>query len=85
MKQFEFVVKSPQGLHARPAGLLVKSAAGFAAAITLEKDGKEADGKKIFGVMGLGARQGDTLVIKADGSDEGDAIAFLEQFMNENF
>ena len=41
MKEFTYTITDEQGIHARPAGLLVKEAAGFASAITIEKDGKK--------------------------------------------
>ena len=56
MKEFTYTITDEQGIHARPAGLLVKEAAGFASAITIEKDGKKVDAKRILGVMGLGAK-----------------------------
>ena len=40
MKEFTYTITDEQGIHARPAGLLVKEAAGFASAITIEKDGR---------------------------------------------
>lgn len=45
MKEFKYVVTDPQGIHARPAGVLVKQAAGYACAVTISKDGKEVDAK----------------------------------------
>ena len=53
MKEFKYVIKDEQGIHARPAGLFVKEAATFPCKVTIEKDGKEADAKRIFAVMGL--------------------------------
>ena len=50
MKEFTYTITDEQGIHARPAGLLVKEAAGFASAITIEKDGKKVDAKRILGV-----------------------------------
>ena len=49
MKEFTYTITDEQGIHARPAGLLVKEAAGFASAITIEKDGKKVDAKRILG------------------------------------
>ena len=54
MKTFNYVIKDELGIHARPAGLLVKEAAKFQSAVKIAKDGKEVDAKRIFGVMGLG-------------------------------
>lgn len=84
MKEFKFTIKDEAGIHARPAGLLVKAAGEFQSTITIIKDGKSADAKRIFGIMGLGAKCGDELTITADGADEDAAIASLEKFMNEN-
>ena len=53
MKEFKYVITDPEGIHARPAGELVKAAKEFAANITLTKDGKSGDCKRIFGIMGL--------------------------------
>ena len=52
MKEFKYVVTDPEGIHARPAGILVKQAAGYKSAVTIVKGEKSADAKRIFGVMG---------------------------------
>ena len=70
MKKFEYTVKDPDGIHARPAGLLVKEAAKFACSISLEKDGKCADLKRIFSVMSLAVKGGETVTVVCDGVDE---------------
>ena len=54
MKEFAYTITDPEGIHARPAGIFVKEAAKYACAVTISKDGKEVDAKRIFGVMGLG-------------------------------
>ena len=51
MKEFKYTITDPEGIHARPAGELVKVCKEFACKITLTKDGKTADCKKIFGLM----------------------------------
>lgn len=84
MKEFNYVIKDELGIHARPAGLLVKEAARFQSAIKIKKDGKEADAKRIFGVMGLGVKKDQKVTISADGADEAEAIAALEAFFNAN-
>ena len=53
MKEFEFVVTDPQGIHARPAGLLVKEAKKFESNISVFKGARKGDLKKIFTVMAL--------------------------------
>lgn len=84
MKEFKFTIKDEAGIHARPAGLLVKAAGGFDCSVKIEKDGKSADAKKIFGLMGLGAKCGDVITVTCDGTDEAAAAVALEKFMNEN-
>ena len=57
MKEFKYVITDKGGIHARPAGALVKEAAAFPCSITIAKDGKAADAKRIFGVMERMKRQ----------------------------
>ena len=61
MKEFQYTVKDACGIHARPAGLLVKTVKGFASSATLEKDGKSCDMRKLMALMGMGVKQGETL------------------------
>lgn len=84
MKEFRYTVKDELGIHARPAGLLVKQAASFQSAITIAKEGKEVDAKRIISVMSLGVKKGQEVILKANGEDEDAAIAALEAFFNEN-
>lgn len=84
MKEFTYTITDPQGMHARPAGLLVKCAGGFNSSITIAKGGKAVDAKRIFGIMGLGIKNGEDIVITVDGEDEERAATELETFMKEN-
>lgn len=84
MKELSYVITDPEGIHARPAGALVKEAVAFTSKITIGKDGKEVDAKRIFGIMGLAAKQGQTIVLKAEGDDEDAAIEKLGTFLKEN-
>lgn len=84
MKEFIYVIKDAQGIHARPAGLLVKKAGNFKSSITIAKGEKSADLKKIFGIMGLGARQGEEIKITVSGEDEAEAFTVIEEFVKEN-
>ena len=70
MKEFEFVVTDPQGIHARPAGLLVKEAKKFESNISVFKGARKGDLKKIFTVMALGVKQGETIKVQVEGADE---------------
>lgn len=69
MKQFQYTIKDELGVHARPAGLLVKLAKQYTSAITIEKNGKTCDMRKLMAVMGMGIRQGETITVTAEGED----------------
>ena len=84
MKEFSYVLTDENGIHARPAGMLVKEAAKFVSKITVQKGEKSADGKRLFALMGLGAKKGDTLNFSIEGDDEADAQAVLESFLKAN-
>ena len=84
MKEFQYTVKDACGIHARPAGLLVKVAKGFASTATLEKDGKSCDLRKLMALMGMGVKQGDTVTVKVEGDDEAAAAEAIQKFLSEN-
>lgn len=75
MKEFEFVVTDPQGIHARPAGLLVKEAKKFESNISVFKGARKGDLKKIFTVMALGVKQGEAIKVQVEGADEEQAAS----------
>ena len=70
MKEFKYVVTDPEGIHARPAGMLVKSVKEFSCDIKIAKDGKAMNCKAIFGIMGLAVKQGEEVTLTFDGADE---------------
>lgn len=84
MKEFKHIINDPLGLHARPAGMLVKAAAGYTSAITVEAPTGKADAKRIMAVMRLAAKQGMELKVTCEGADEEAAAAGLEAFLKEN-
>ena len=84
MKEFKYVIKDEQGIHARPAGMFVKEAAAFSSKVTISKDGKEVDAKRILGVMGLGVKKGHEVTFTFDGADEDAAYEAVSKFMQEN-
>ena len=85
MKEFEFVVTDPQGIHDRPAGLLVKEAKKFESNISVFKGARKGDLKKIFTIMALGVKQGETIKVQVEGADEEQAASAVEAFLKENF
>lgn len=85
MKKFEFTITDPQGIHARPAGLLVKEAKKYESTIQVFKGARKGDLKKIFTVMALGVKQGEAVTVQVEGADEEKAAAAIEVFLRENF
>ena len=83
-KEFQYVIQDPVGLHARPAGLLVKQAAGFQSKVTIESGGKSADARKLIMLMSLGIKQGMEVTCKVEGEDEDAALEALQKFFQEN-
>lgn len=84
MKSFQYQIKDELGIHARPAGLLVKAAGEFASEITFEKNGKKASAKKLFNLMSMGVKKGDVITVTAEGADEGAAITAIQTFLEEH-
>ncbi len=84
MKEFTYVITDKEGIHARPAGELVKLAKSYTSSVSVIKEGKKADAKKVFGLMGLGVKQGMEITVQAEGDDEDAAAAALEAFLKEN-
>lgn len=84
MKTFEYTIKDELGIHARPAGLLVKAAKGLDSKVTIDKDGKSADATKLFAIMGLGVKNADTIKITVDGGDEEASAKAMEEFFSAN-
>lgn len=84
MQEFNYTITDPEGIHARPAGVLVKEAAKYPCKVTIAKDGNEVDAKRILGVMGLGVKCGQEIVLKTDGENEEAAMAELSKFLQEN-
>lgn len=84
MREFNYVITDPEGIHARPAGELVKAAKEFESKITLTKDGKSGDCKKIFGIMALAVKSGNEVTLTFDGNDEDAAYEKISEFMKAN-
>jgi len=70
-------------LHARPAGEFVRAAAAFGSTIEVHANGRQANGKSILEILGLGADGGAELTISASGDDAAAAVAQLTQLVSE--
>lgn len=79
------VVSNPQGLHARPADLLVRLANQFTSLILIGRGGEMVDCKSILSLLTLGAAEGTELFLSAEGDDAENAIDSIEQFFLRGF
>lgn len=85
MQQFNYVINDPLGLHARPAGLLAKLAKPYTdTVITVTKGDKTVKASQLMKLMSLAAKNGDEVVVAAEGPQEEEAIAALKAFFQEN-
>ena len=84
MKTFEYTIKEELGIHARPAGLLVKEAKKYESECTITKDGKTKKLTQLMMLMSLGVKQGETVTVTAEGADEDTAIEGLKAFFEAN-
>ena len=84
MKSFEYTITDPVGIHARPAGSLVKEIKKYASTVTVIKGEKEVNALKLMALMGMGIKQGDTVKVTIDGADEDAAAAAIEEFFKAN-
>lgn len=84
MKEIKYTVTDPLGIHARPAGLIVKMAAGFKSTIMIDNGAKKADAKRIMAVMSMGIKQGQDITVTVEGEDEEAAAVAIETFLKEN-
>lgn len=78
-------IKNKLGLHARAAAKLVHCAARFKSDIKVRKGDEEVDGKSILGILLLAAGRGSVITIRADGSDERDALDAVENLIDSKF
>lgn len=85
MKELTYVIKDELGIHARPAGQIVKLVSGFVCEVKVGRAEKMVDAKRIMGVMGLAMKQGESLNISFSGTDEDAAFAATEAFLKDNF
>jgi phosphocarrier protein HPr len=82
MAERETTVGPEAGLHARPAAKFVKTAKQFSSEIVVRKGEKEANAKSPLKIMTLGAKKGDTIVIRAEGDDAQEAVDVLTELIS---
>ena len=84
MKEFSYTIKDKDGIHARPAGLLIKALTAYKSAITISRGSDSCDGKKLLALMKMRVKFGETITLKADGEDEDAAVKVAEEFLSAN-
>ena len=81
----KIIVQNRAGLHARPSSLIVQTANKFQSNIMFEKENVTVNAKSIMGVMTMAAGYQTELTLSADGADEAEALAALEQLFAAKF
>lgn len=84
MASFEYTINDELGIHARPAGMLVKAAKGSGAKVSIEKGDKKVEATKLMAVMGLGVKKGDTVTVYCEGDNADQAAADMKAFFEAN-
>ena len=84
MKSFEYTIKDELGIHARPAGILVKEAKKYPATITLKTAKGSADARKLMAIMALGVKQNDEVTVEVEGENEEQAAKEIQAFFEAN-
>jgi phosphocarrier protein len=79
MVMFEYVITDELGIHARPAGLLIREVKNHRSAVTFSHGERKAEGDKLFAIMKLGIKQGNTLGVAVEGPDEEEAAAAIKR------
>ena len=84
MEKFQYTITDEIGIHARPAGMLVKEAKKYEKKITITKEGKTVDVTKLMMLMSLAVKCGQTVEIQVEGSDEDIAFEGMKAFFEAN-
>ena len=84
MIEFFHIVKDPNGIHARPAGLLAREALQYQSDITVKKGERYANMKGLFSMMSLAVKAGDTITVSVSGKDESIAAEALRKYLEEH-
>ena len=85
MAKVELLIRNQLGLHARACALFVKTSSKFKADIFVSRDDLEVNGKSIMGVMMLAAEEGSTILVRAEGADESEALVALQELVDGKF
>jgi len=84
MRSFVYTVKDALGLHARPAGLLVRLVQSLPDEVRVRKGERTVGGTRLLALMGLGIRCGDAVTVEIEGASEATSEAALRDFFERN-
>ena len=84
MIEFQHTVKDPNGMHARPAGLFVKTLAPFSSEVTVHYGEKSVSGRKLIALLALSIKCGDTVTVTVSGEDEKKAAEALRVYLDSH-
>lgn len=84
MRSFNYVIKDRAGIHARPAGIVVKEAKKYGSHILVKKGDSQADAVHLMQLMSMGIRCADEITVEVTGDDEEAASAAMEKVFREN-
>lgn len=85
MKSFEYTITDPVGIHARPAGVLVKKIKTLSGVtVTITKGEKSCNALRLMALMSMGIKQGDVVTVSVEGENEETVAASLEEFFRGN-
>jgi phosphocarrier protein len=84
MKEFTYTVKDKVGIHARPAGMLVKLVKEYSSDVYIENGDKRIKADRLIAIMNMGIKNGDTVTVTIEGDDEKEAYKALYSFFESN-
>jgi phosphotransferase system HPr (HPr) family protein len=84
MLSFSFTITDPNGIHARPAGIFVQRMQEFKSTVSVSREGKTADGKKLIGLMKLRPKCGQTIDVTVEGEDEEACFQAAQETLKAN-
>ncbi|MGX8698950.1 MAG: HPr family phosphocarrier protein [bacterium] len=85
MKSFTYTITDPVGIHARPAGQLVKEVKALVGnTVTITKGDRTVNALKLMALMQMGIKKGDTITVSVEGPTEEDAANTLKGFFMAN-
>lgn len=84
MKEFDLVIKDENGIHARPAGIVVKAVKKTGSKAKVIFGEKECDMTKLLQFMGMGIKKGDTITVRVEGGEEEASAAAIKKAFEDN-